>query len=46
MNKKVTILDKTFGLSISAEQISEAVDNLAQRLNYDMKNVENEVVFL
>ncbi|HOU98975.1 MAG TPA: hypoxanthine phosphoribosyltransferase [Bacteroidales bacterium] len=46
MEKKVTILDKTFGLSISAEKISEAVNRLAQRLNDDMKNVKNEVVFL
>ncbi|GAB4462047.1 MAG: hypoxanthine phosphoribosyltransferase [Bacteroidales bacterium] len=46
MEKKVTILDKTFGLSISAEQISIAVDNLANRLNHDMKNNGKEVVFL
>lgn len=46
MEKKVTILDKTFGLSISAEQISKAVDNLANRLNHDMKNNGKEVVFL
>ncbi|MGQ9847860.1 MAG: hypoxanthine phosphoribosyltransferase [Bacteroidales bacterium] len=46
MNKKVTILDKTFILSIDSKQIAAAVDHIAQCLNRDFKNVENEVVFL
>jgi len=46
MIKKVQILDKTFGLSIDAEQISKAVSNLAEQLNRDLGNTKNEVVFI
>lgn len=46
MEKKVTILDKTFSLSINKEQIAAAVNLIAQSLNHDLKNIKNEVVFL
>jgi len=46
MTKKVQILDKTFALSINAEQISKAIDLLADKLNKDLGKVDKEVVFI
>ncbi len=42
--KQVTILDKTFGVSIPEEQIQEAVKTLANRMNSELKN--KDVIFI
>jgi hypoxanthine phosphoribosyltransferase len=36
MMKTVTIKDKEFAVSISAEKIQEAVDNIAEQINWDL----------
>lgn len=46
MEKKITILDKTFSLSINNDQITAAVDSIAQRLNRDLKDLKEEVIFV
>lgn len=46
MSKKIKILDKTFELSITSEQISKTVEELASKITRDLTNSEKEIVFL
>lgn len=46
MSKRVQILDKTFELSISSEKISQAVEELAGRINHDLRNTDKEIIFI
>ena len=42
--ERIQLLDKEFKLSISAEEISNAIKNIGERLNKDLKN--KDVIFL
>jgi hypoxanthine phosphoribosyltransferase len=46
MEKRVKIIDKTFKLSISAEEISKAVKSVADHLNSDLSNADKDIVFM
>ncbi len=44
MNKKVTVLDKDFEIFIESTKIQKAIENLANRINEDLKG--KDVIFL
>ena len=37
MNKKVTVLDKDFEIFIESKKIQDAIENLANKMNEDLK---------
>ena len=43
MGKKVNVLDKSFEIFIEAEKIQEAIKNMADKMNTDLKN--QDVIF-
>ncbi len=44
MNKKIRVLDKEFEISIAHEQIQEAIEQVAEKINNDLS--EKDVIFL
>ena len=44
--KKITLKDKTFRISIPYERISEAIDNMAEKINSDFKGCEDVPILL